>query len=249
MNRWMRLSGRSLIKAVLLVLWMALVPVSAVHADTGPKPSMDFTLQFEGDAQEVVGVTLLECEDSTCVDAAPLEELGPQGIHCGGTNCHALGYGFSPFHKLILQFDDRTLESNVFEKKAFSAAYQVMVNADGLQVTETSDVFQVLCCPALGLTLVSETLVAALLFAALQIPRFLLSLVPLGSLLTLPVVWMVFPNLALPAGLSTGLAEGFAALFEAGFLYFASGKTLSIRQVLLISLLMNGASYALGLFI
>ena len=249
MNRWIRLTRRSLLNALLLVFWMAMVPVSVVHADAGPKPSMDFTLQFEGDAQEVVSVTLLECEDAACADSAPLEELGPQGIHCDGTNCSALAYGFSPYHKLILEFDDRTLESNIFEKKAFDAAYQVVVKEDSLQVTENSGIFQMLCCPALGLTLVSETLVAALLFAALQLPRFFLGLVPMASLITLPVVWMVFPNLPLPGGLSTGLAEGFAALFEAGFLYFASGKTLSVRQVLLISLLMNGASYALGLLI
>jgi hypothetical protein len=67
----------------------------------------------------------------------------------------------------------------------------------------------------------------------------------LGTCLTIPYVWFVFPTLFwYSAGTAIYLAEGFAFLVEA-ILYKVIGK-LSWRQVLLFSLLANVASYFLG---
>jgi hypothetical protein len=63
---------------------------------------------------------------------------------------------------------------------------------------------------------------------------------------TLPVVWWIvleYPDYV------TGifLAEVLAILFEAGFLYFAFRKKLTPARCLLLSALMNGASFLVGL--
>jgi hypothetical protein len=47
---------------------------------------------------------------------------------------------------------------------------------------------------------------------------------------------------------STALAEGFAVIFEAGFIYFVRRKTLSPRHTVAMSLVMNAASFLLPLF-
>jgi hypothetical protein len=62
---------------VLLFLYL-LVPARIVFADTGPKPTMEFT--FTGEAVTVVSGVLYECDQYDCSDAAPLEEVGPQGF-------------------------------------------------------------------------------------------------------------------------------------------------------------------------
>jgi len=44
---------------------------------------------------------------------------------------------------------------------------------------------------------------------------------------------------------STGLAEGFAVLFEAGFIYFLSRKAMAPKHAFAMSLVMNTASFLL----
>src|SRR5512133_614772 len=79
-----------------------------VFADTGPKPTMEFSFKQEssGDQVTIVSGTLYECDQSDCSDAAPLQELGPQRFTCEATSCSALAYGFSDYHKLEIQFSD-----------------------------------------------------------------------------------------------------------------------------------------------
>jgi len=114
-----------------------LLPAQIVLADTGPKPTMDF--QFKQDlTDEQVTInsgTLYECEQSDCSDAAPLQELGPQGFRCDAESCSALAYGFSPYHKIEIQFSDgKTRQSNIFQTAGFNSKYTVTVRPDDLLV-------------------------------------------------------------------------------------------------------------------
>jgi len=127
-----------LIKLTLLLIFSQMfLSVRAALADTGPKPTMDFQLQFESGVEKsgIVSGILFECNQADCSDAAPLEELGPQGLYCEMQSCRAIGYGFAPFSMLELEFSDGvTRRSNIFEQVGFDSYYTAYVRPDDLHV-------------------------------------------------------------------------------------------------------------------
>lgn len=244
MRRFARCSQVVWVLAVACTL--VLLPAVTAHADAGPKPSMKFEFEFEIDPVSIVEGQLLECQDETCTDAAPLEEMGPQRFTCTESECSSIAYGYAPYHRLVITFSDGTRESNVFEKDGFAARYVVTVSEDALQVSERWSLGRLCCCPSLMLTLLLETTVAAGYLRVSGLPRSLLAWAPMASLLTLPVVWLGFPLLPLPDGWVIGLAEAFAVLFEAGFLYLVTYRRIPLRHAVLLSAAMNAASLLVG---
>jgi hypothetical protein len=122
---------------VLLFFFSLLLPAPDALADTGPKPTMDFAFQQALPAEQVTitSGTLYECEQSDCSDAAPLEEMGPQRFTCQATTCQAMAYGFSPYHRLEIEFSDGlTRQSNTFETAGFDSRYTVTVRQADLLV-------------------------------------------------------------------------------------------------------------------
>ena len=114
-----------------------LLPTQIVLADTGPKPTMDFQFKQEltGEQVTITSGTMYECEQSDCSDAAPLQELGPQGFRCDAESCSATAYGFANFHRIEIQFSDgKTRQSNIFETAGFDSKYTVTVRPDDLLV-------------------------------------------------------------------------------------------------------------------
>jgi len=119
---------------LLFILVQLLLPAQVVFADTGPKPTMEFEFKQAGELTIVSGI-LYECDQADCVDAAPLEELGPQRLYCETTSCRALGYGFAPYHILEIEFSDGvTRRSNIFETAGFASKYTVTIQPDDLSV-------------------------------------------------------------------------------------------------------------------
>ncbi len=241
--------ARTLPGILLVAAGLALVPLAVARADAGPKPSMNFAFEFEVPEVPIVGGQLLECDDEACATAEPLEELGPQRFSCSEESCSSLAYTYASYHKLRIEFADRTRESDVFGKRAYRASYRVTVTEAALQVEEVSRGGLAGLCPAWPLTLLLETAIAALYLGAFRLPRTLLGWVPLSSLLTLPIVWLAFPLLGLPGRWGTGLAEGFAVTAEAGLLYAAAHGAVPLRHVAALSLVMNAASFSLGLLV
>jgi len=130
---------KSKLRKLLLLLIFSQVVLSAqpVLADTGPKPSMEFTFRQESleDQLTIVSGILYECEQPDCSDASPLKELGPQRFTCDVSSCSATAYGFAPYHKIEIEFsDEETRESNVFETAGFNSRYTVTVRPDDLLV-------------------------------------------------------------------------------------------------------------------
>lgn len=147
-------------KLSLLIFLLLITPSQIVLADTGPKPSMEFN--FNGEDLTIVSGVLYECDQPDCSDAAPLEELGPQGLYCETTSCHATAYGFATYHILEIEFSDGTIRnSNVFETAGFDSKYKVTVQPEDLLVEAQfnldpitdpitrSPLWIVLCCCAL----------------------------------------------------------------------------------------------------
>lgn len=106
----------------LLFFFLLLLPARVALADTGPKPTMNFAFwqELPGEPVTITSGILYECDQSDCQDASPLEEAGPQRFTCEATTCYAMAYGFSPYHRLEIQFSDgQTRQSNVFETAGF----------------------------------------------------------------------------------------------------------------------------------
>ena len=227
----------------------ALLPQATARADVGPKPTANFEFEYQIDPVDIVEGELIECDDETCETGNPLEQLGPQNFECTATSCSSMAYGYADYLKLVITFTDRVRESNVFTKKAFSATYKVIVSESSLQVEEVRKVVPSGCCPAMAATIALELLIATIYVNAFHLSRTILSWVPLASILTLPIVWFVFPLLQLSAGWVVGLSETFAVVVEAGLIYLVTRRTTSLRHATALSLLMNGASFLIGLLL
>jgi hypothetical protein len=122
---------------ILLLIIQLLLPVHVALADTGPKPTMEFVLNQEVTEESVTIISgiLYECDQPDCGDAAPIEEVGPQGLYCERQSCRAIGYGFAPYHRLEIEFSDGiTRQSNIFETAGFDSKYTVTVRPDDLLV-------------------------------------------------------------------------------------------------------------------
>ncbi|HTB60398.1 MAG TPA: hypothetical protein VLC06_21160 [Polyangia bacterium] len=100
---------------------------------------------------------------------------------------------------------------------------------------------------AFGLTLVVELPIAAALLSAVE-PRLgrRLAVIALANLATHPLVWFLFPGLALGHGARLALSETWAFLVELA-IYLLVWPALRLRRAALTSLAANGASFAVGL--
>ena len=143
---------------LLFFLLQFFLPASIVGADTGPKPAMEFEFEQElaGQPLSILSGVLYECQQSECSDAAPLEEVGPQGFYCQADGCSATAYGFAPYHKIEIEFSDgQRRESNIFETAGFDSRYTVTIRQQDLLVepqlspvvpTLAMSVVPLLCC-------------------------------------------------------------------------------------------------------
>jgi hypothetical protein len=245
----------SMLVALLISLGVALLPVSTVQADIGPQESMRFTFQYQIEPTSIISGQLLECTDVTCKTN---ESFRYGYFNCQANSCSSVPYGgsYSHYQKLVLTFADKTRESNVFTKVGFGAEYTVTVKDDGLYVREVfaslsffNPFAVMLFVPALALSLLAELTAAALYFRVAKL-SISLWLVVCANLLSLPVVWFLFPILLLDTDVTIVLYELFAIVFEAAFLYFVGrNKGISLRHAGALSLIMNLASIALGVLV
>ena len=299
--------------AFLVLIAGVLLPTQrASGMDMGPKPTMDFEFTAEPGmpAIAITEAVLLECSDSSCSDAKPLEELGPQGITCQEMSCSSMAYGYAAYHRLVVTFSDGiTRQSGVFQKNAFHAIYKVSVGQDDLRVKEgrgrmdpllgallgglvgvagllielgllvalmvregkgraTWEISKGFYWSAFGLGLVLTTAggffslalpITALIEIALGIGYALWRKRPVFPLAIVILVMNVFTQFGLWGALETVQAgnslvftlilEGGIWLVETFILFFTQRKTLPFKEAALLSLVLNGISFLIGLIL
>jgi hypothetical protein len=231
----------------LLVGVALLAPAGRASADIGPHSTMNFEFAYEIDPSP----TIISGQMQTCVDAA-CQQVGETYtaaplFGCDAAGCSSLYTYQAPYYRLSIQFSDgKTRQSNVFAKANSSGSqyYRVAVRADDLVVTPLPQPIWQNFWPALGLTLAIEGLVAVVYLALFRLPRKALIWVLVGNLVSLPAVWLASAQLG---GVGLWLGEIGAVVFEAGLLYLASRRALSIGHAALVSLAMNGISFLAGL--
>jgi hypothetical protein len=240
-------------------LWIgvsaSIPPINVARADTGPAPYAGFNFQYQIQPIPIIQGEILECFDLTCnKDQQLLQNKNLTRLICDADSCWLKPYD-AKYSKLIITFADRSRESNVFTKIAYGAKYNVIVQKDSLLVRETyatDSLFNpwlvVSFIPALVLTIVSELVIAAFYFYFTKLKINLwIAIVIVANILSLPIVWFLFPLMPLDSVVVIALAETYAVLFEAVFLYFTgSHRGLSIRHAGILSLLMNAGSFLLG---
>jgi hypothetical protein len=101
---------------------------------------------------------------------------------------------------------------------------------------------------ALIITLILE-LAAAWIFllCSKKIPKKILIFVLIANLISLPVVWFIFPLIKINMALMVLLAEIFAVVFESYFL-FLTNKKIGLKKSFSLSIIMNLVSFLIGGF-
>ena len=99
---------------------------------------------------------------------------------------------------------------------------------------------------ALLLTLILELLVAFVFVSVKKEPRSILVGVLVANMVSLPIVWLVFPYLPFHSLMVILFSEIFAVLFEGYFIFLFTKKTLALVMSLILSLLMNLCSFSIG---
>lgn len=229
-----------------------LIP-SVASADLGPKPSMTFDISVPEGVSLIEGEQI-ECEDVECKKSQPLGEAGPQRFFCitQDKQCFSRAYGYALYHKLSLKFSDRTRESNVFTSRAFDASFSVKVVNEKVLIEEKKSEIsgKDLFTPFFGATLITiliECVLAFFIFLIIKKPKKkrLLFAVLSGNIITLPFVWFAFP-LIQPTALAIPLAECFAVLFEAWWIWIIGKKQFSFPKSLFVSIALNILSVICG---
>lgn len=157
---------------------------------------------------------------------------------------------------VYLPSQDQVFVSDLVTKKNFEAFYQANLLPDrSITIKDITPFSQSSAWSkiktfffALILTLFFELLATLVFVLISKDSKKILFWVFLANLISLPLVWFVFPLLK-NFGWVILLAEIFAFLFEAGFIHLFNKKTFSFRKSLLLSLVINLASFLIGGFI
>src|SRR5262249_13025365 len=107
--------------------------------------------------------------------------------------------------------------------------------------------------PSLIVTIVVETMVAGLLLLIRRKPMYVLLWVPIVNLITLPALWWFVTGPFLfedsSGGLKLLIAEIVVVLVEGSLLYLASRRAITLRYALTLSVIMNVASFVVGILL
>lgn len=117
------------------------------------------------------------------------------------------------------------------------------------QITEPSDhgpTFQAQFIVALLLTVLLELLTSFGFAFVTKIPKKILLFVVIANLISVPLVWFVFPRLPLPILWILLSAEIFTVLFETSFISVLARRKITLRQSFALSLVNNLVSFFVG---
>jgi hypothetical protein len=251
------------------------IPTNIVNADMAPVEKWDFNFIYHSDKVRIIEGKLRFCRDLECSEYFD-EDGDCKENHCIFPGNKGFGIWDDPEHppdagrgilwsqykKLIITFEDKIRESNVFESDYFSEDYRIYVGQDSLSVsrqkplsTRFPEVAAAVTGIALFYTILIETIVAVAFFIYKKIVKSFLGVILLVNILSIPIVWLFFPRW-LPGvwpGISLTefliIVETFAFVFEAGIMALVGRKHgMTIQRSFMLSFLMNAASYLIGWF-
>ncbi len=172
------------------------------------------------------------------------------GGNCTESKC-VFTYFLPSEFRLALQISNKTFVTNAVSRDAMLNNYHVELYANGtaliekIALVENHTYFFI----GAGLTILLE-LIGALVFVSIKkMSRTFLLVVLLANVVSLPLVWFVFPSLSLSAALIILVSEIAVVFLEAGIYLLNnlwSKKKLVFWQALLLSLILNAVSFFAG---
>lgn len=100
-----------------------------------------------------------------------------------------------------------------------------------------------------SITIVLELLVSLIFLSARNLPKKILVYILLVNVISLPIIWFLFPLIKLPILAIIVMLEIFAVLFETYFVYILNKQIISFKQSLTLNVLNNLVSLFIGGFI
>ncbi len=238
-------------RIISLIVITVFITIKLAFADAAPKPTMQFKLVYK----TTKPVTLLDgwqlqsqFETFNVIDSLATKN-GPRRFMCGQQKCSSVAGSYEDFQKLFLKFNDTTRQSNVFANESFNSVYEVTVYDDRLEVKDVTPFMKdsttwAAFLKALLLTLALQIMVAFVYLKLAKKPLKILLFVILANLITLPMVWFLFPlflnSWAIPVG------ELAAFVLEALFLLLTCRKYFKPSGAFLLSFMMNVMSFLIG---
>ncbi|MBI2675034.1 MAG: hypothetical protein HYX24_01140 [Candidatus Aenigmarchaeota archaeon] len=183
------------------------------------------------------------------------------GGECRYSSCHFSYHPPSLFRLAVyVPSLEKTFISGEVERKNFHSNYYANLLSSGtIEIRETtlaSDALRIFVI-ALFITLTIELLVVFIYMRrgkdyAEKYSKFLkrvLSTVSVANIISFPLVWFIIPSAGLSPINMIILAEIFAVLFEGALLHFVNRNLFPLKKALILSFLMNAASFFIGGFI
>jgi hypothetical protein len=260
---------------LIFVLLIFSVLPSFVSADLGPKDSVDINVLYNGNK---ISDASFSAEMLACINKNRQylpEGLIPQlniseydsanncywtpaflawGGNCSDSRCYFWYFPPSEF-KLAVYVPslDKVFITNEISRTTSDSNYEVALNFDGsAKISETTPLFRKdnvsSFIKALIITLIIELLVALIYLSITKLSKKILISVIVGSLITLPIVWFIFPLIKI-IPLVILLSEIFAIVFEAYFIYHLNKQAITLKKSFVLSIIMNLASLIIGGFI
>jgi hypothetical protein len=146
--------------------------------------------------------------------------------------------------------------SNLILRKNFNSRFRVELFPDGsatiidttpiwVSISETLSPF----LQSFFITIVLELFVTFCFLSANALSKKILVYVFLANILSVPIVWFVFPVLKLPVLMVIVMSEIFAVLFETYFIQSLNKQISSFKQLLVLCIVNNSVSFLVGGFI
>lgn len=175
------------------------------------------------------------------------------GAECDAGKCH-FNYFLPPKFVLAIYIPDmeKIYFSDEIQRTKFNSEFKININSENdIDIEDVSPVFtekiKIQFLVALIITLIIEIIVALIFIFITKISKKMLIYVGIVNIISLPLVWFLFPLLSIPPLFIIIIAEVFVILFESIFIYLS--KLLSFKKSFLLSLIMNLASIFIGGFI
>lgn len=250
--------------------------IKNVSADLGPKPTANIKVYYQGQkiSDASFFAKMLACgtenEANIGLNASDLiSQLKTKeydsvkdcywypsrmswGGDCKNSECF-FNYFLPEEFKLAVFIPslDKVFISNETLRENFDSQFKAELFSDGTaKIIEATSAIQkdkiAFFLKALIITLILEFLVSLNFFLRKKISQKAVAFFALANLITLPIVWFLFPLTELSIFYVVLLSEVFAVLFEALFVYFCCQKGLSFKRSLSVSLSNNIVSLVLG---
>ncbi|MBC7426365.1 MAG: hypothetical protein H7321_07500 [Bacteroidia bacterium] len=233
------------------ILIFLLSVTSILKADMGPKPSMNFKIDYD---TSVYGTLIegyqLQSESSDFKTFDTLKTAGPQHFMAIGTVILSRAYDYSPYNKIVLKFEKGWYSSNVFTKGSFNANYNITFENSKLKVSETltsAYFIWIRFVISLIITLIIEYLIASFVLRKLSFRNQVLKSVLVINCITLPILWLATCNISGEYFLITLIAgEILVFVTEAIYYEYRHKENMNVKSCYGLSFYCNLSSFLIG---